>query len=201
MSRILIPGSSALLLPATTVHDDAGHVTNGNTHDHVSGDGAQIDHGGLAGLTDDDHSLYLKDSDFETAAWASHTPVLTAATTNPTLGSGSVQQGRYLPVGKMVIYRFLIQFGSSGAAAGSGRYRVSLPVNAAAVDPDDIYTTMGSGVLHDWSVGGHKELCTWQWGAATYLTGAVDNNSIFDNAPFVWTNDDRMSGTVTYQSV
>jgi hypothetical protein len=29
-------------------------------HDHVGGDGAQIDHGGLAGLTDDDHSGYDK---------------------------------------------------------------------------------------------------------------------------------------------
>lgn len=35
-------------------------VTNGNNHDHNGGDGAQIDHGGLAGLADDDHSQYLK---------------------------------------------------------------------------------------------------------------------------------------------
>jgi len=34
-------------------------VTNGDTHDHVGGDGAQIDHGGLAGLTDDDHTQYI----------------------------------------------------------------------------------------------------------------------------------------------
>lgn len=35
-------------------------VTNGDTHDHAGGDGAQIDHGGLAGLGDDDHTQYLK---------------------------------------------------------------------------------------------------------------------------------------------
>jgi len=35
-------------------------VTNGDTHDHAGGDGAQIDHGGLAGLTDDDHTQYIK---------------------------------------------------------------------------------------------------------------------------------------------
>lgn len=34
-------------------------VTNGDSHDHSGGDGAQIDHGGLAGLTDDDHTQYL----------------------------------------------------------------------------------------------------------------------------------------------
>lgn len=37
----------------------ASGVTNGNTHDHSGGDGAQVDHGGLNGLGDDDHSQYL----------------------------------------------------------------------------------------------------------------------------------------------
>jgi len=37
-----------------------GSVTNGDSHDHSGGDGAQIDHGGLNGLSDDDHSIYLK---------------------------------------------------------------------------------------------------------------------------------------------
>jgi len=35
-------------------------VTNGDSHDHVGGDGGQIDHGGLAGLSDDDHTQYIK---------------------------------------------------------------------------------------------------------------------------------------------
>lgn len=34
-------------------------VTNGDSHDHVGGDGAQIDHGGLGGLADDDHTQYV----------------------------------------------------------------------------------------------------------------------------------------------
>lgn len=37
-----------------------GSVTNGDSHDHSGGDGAQIDHGGLGGLGDDDHSQYAK---------------------------------------------------------------------------------------------------------------------------------------------
>jgi len=37
-------------------------VTNGDSHDHSGGDGAQIDHGNLGGLTDDDHSQYIKHS-------------------------------------------------------------------------------------------------------------------------------------------
>ena len=37
-------------------------VTNGNTHDHFGGDGGQVDHGGLAGIGDDDHTQYIKHS-------------------------------------------------------------------------------------------------------------------------------------------
>lgn len=34
-------------------------VTNGDSHDHSGGDGAQIDHGGLSNLSNDDHTIYL----------------------------------------------------------------------------------------------------------------------------------------------
>lgn len=37
-------------------------VTNGDSHDHAGGDGAQIDHGGLGGLADDDHTNYHTDA-------------------------------------------------------------------------------------------------------------------------------------------
>ena len=44
---------------ATAFAVAAKGVTNGDTHDHFGGDGAQIDHGNLAGLADDDHTQYL----------------------------------------------------------------------------------------------------------------------------------------------
>ncbi len=39
--------------------DTADQVTGGDSHDHVGGDGAQIDHGGTGGLSDDDHPNLL----------------------------------------------------------------------------------------------------------------------------------------------
>ena len=42
------------------LHGHAGEVTNGDSHNHAGGDGGQIDHGGLAGLADDDHTQYIK---------------------------------------------------------------------------------------------------------------------------------------------
>lgn len=60
--------------------------------------------------------------------FAAYTPALTATTTNPTLGTASVQSGRYFQIGKFVIANFAIKFGTAGAVAGSGAYRISLPV-------------------------------------------------------------------------
>lgn len=64
------------------------------------------------------------------AAWESYTPVLTASTTNPTLGTGSSTSGRYGRVNKLVYGQGQINFGTAGVSAGSGFYFVSLPVTA-----------------------------------------------------------------------
>lgn len=50
---------SAAYTASTDYAPAAAGVTGGNAHDHVGGDGAQIDHGGTAGLLDDDHTQYL----------------------------------------------------------------------------------------------------------------------------------------------
>ena len=57
----------------------------------------------------------------------SYTPALTAVTTNPTLGTGSFQEGRYQLLQKRAFVEGAIFFGSSGAAAGTGAYRISVP--------------------------------------------------------------------------
>jgi hypothetical protein len=66
------------------------------------------------------------------AAWTDYTPTLTATTTNPTLGTGAVQLASYSVIGETVFYYGTIRFGTSGTAAGSGTYEVSLPVDHAA---------------------------------------------------------------------
>src|SRR5512137_72964 len=73
----------------------AGYVTNGDAHDHSGGDGAQIDHGGLAGLSDDDHPQYIKHSlatavnDFLVASGAGSFAKKTLAEVKTALGLGS----------------------------------------------------------------------------------------------------------------
>jgi hypothetical protein len=60
-----------------------------------------------------------------TTAW---TPVLTAATTNPTNYTGA---GEYCQTGNFVLANFSITSGASWTA-GTGQYSISLPVTAAS---------------------------------------------------------------------
>lgn len=136
------------------------------------------------------------------ARWRDFTPVLTATTTDPTLGSGSVTEGRYVHlVGLgLVIYRFYIQFGSSGANAGSGEYRISTPAPISSVANPNGLVALGQVVLFDWSVSGHKELGVCTRAAASALSMKVDDATVFHNNPFTWANDDRFGGSVMYEA-
>lgn len=64
------------------------------------------------------------------AAWDTYTPVLTATTTNPTLGTGHTQLGQYIQLGKTVICTGQMNVGTTGFNAGSGIYHWSLPIAA-----------------------------------------------------------------------
>lgn len=59
-------------------------------------------------------------------AWTSYTPTLTASSSNPT---NWTQTGYYCRAGKLVICKFILTAGAS-MTAGSGLYRIALPVNA-----------------------------------------------------------------------
>ena len=97
------------------------------------------------------------------AAFTSWTPVLTAATTSPTLGTGGGggASGRYAQDGKRVEGDAVLQFGTTGVAAGSGSYTVSLPVAAATTLP---FAVLGTWYAYDSSVG-------------TLTTGVLSRNS------------------------
>lgn len=60
-------------------------------------------------------------------ACSTYTPTLTATTANPTLGTGNVRIGRYFRVQKQGWLTLQIWVASSGYAAGTGTYEISLP--------------------------------------------------------------------------
>lgn len=77
-------------------------------------------------------------------------PALTAVTVNPTLGTGSFAGGYYQLIQKRAFVQGAIYFGSSGAAAGTGAYRISVP---SAISIKNNNSPIGFGLFYDASAG------------------------------------------------
>jgi hypothetical protein len=140
------------------------------------------------------------------AAWVSFTPALTAAVTDPTLGTGNIRAGRYKQIGRLVAVRFRIVFGSAGVAAGSGTYRISLPVLGRAPLVAD--QTLGAiARLTDASAPQilHAEI---KQPTTDYVTlriiraaGAAGTGADVTNSnPWTWAANDELIGAYVYES-
>jgi hypothetical protein len=130
-----------------------------------------------------------------------YTPTLSAVTTPPTMGTGNIRDGYYsrLP-GSLIAYHFYIQFGTSGVAAGSGQYLVSLPVNAVAAGIGGSgQPAIGSAMIRDDSAGaiqaGH---CYVPGTNLTSVAFYIENATTAHNVPWTWAANDYISGTIVY---
>ena len=133
----------------------------------------------------------------EPASW---TPALTSDGTSPTMGSGATNVGRYTQLNHLAQVTFDIAFGSS-MAAGTGNYRVSLPVN---VDPgSESYQILGHGMIYDASLDDpwHVMFVALP-GAPTVARIAYENLGTNDwvtaSAPITWAQNDRIVGNLLY---
>jgi hypothetical protein len=129
---------------------------------------------------------------------STYVPVLTAATTNPTLGTGSVASGRYtLFGGNWCTTRGTIQFGSSGAAAGSGQYFISLPFTANANITAGV-SHLGCCVIRDNSAGDLRSATAYAAaGASTF--SIVQTAVVASGSPWAWATADYISWDMTYE--
>ena len=128
-------------------------VTNGNSHDHAGGDGAQIYHGGLGGLADDDHSQYLNAARHDADDHSAVTPAqIGAASADHTHTSDSIvyktsdesvanttalQNDNELvfAVGanETWIADFVLLLETAAASAGNFKFDFALPSGATAI--------------------------------------------------------------------
>ena len=74
------------------------------------------------------------------AVWESYTPAWTGSTSNPSVGAGFIE-GRYCQLQTLIIVTGFIIPGA-GWSAGSGTYRVSLPINALSTNAPIGYATL-----------------------------------------------------------
>lgn len=137
--------------------------------------------------------------------YTAYTPVLTASTTNPTLGTGSVASGRYIRRGKEVSGHATIIFGTSGVAAGSGTYFISLPVAQRTADAGSppLRRSLGTAELFDSSASTPAAAMTITPAsnpnvAAIRVFSGV--NPVGDNVPWTWAASDRIQITFKYET-
>ena len=136
-----------------------------------------------------------------------YVPALTAATTNPTLGSGSSQTGWWKRVDDLIIGGGQIKFGTSGVAAGSGTYYVSLPFLVSSTFMIASSSTAGGHAvgliwMRDNSapaadgglmqIDGTADKCFME----DMTTGGIVNNA----APWIWAASDVINFNFFYQA-
>lgn len=132
------------------------------------------------------------------SAWTSWTPTLTAVTTNPTMGTGALRTGGYEQDGRRVTCRGHIKFGTSGAAAGSGIYEVSLPVTAKSLSPG---RQQGSVTAFDNSGNDFADGAVFiESGATTKARFSIDSTVVTNAWPWTWANLDQLDFTLTYEA-
>lgn len=129
------------------------------------------------------------------AAYTGYTPALTAVTTNPTLGTGSTATGRYTQDNKTVHAQFNLTFGTSGTNAGSGGYRISLPVTAAA-GPD----VFGHGYIYDSSTGLAIPCVFTRVTTTTAQIAYGAGGFVAHGTPFAWAASDQIQGDLVYEA-
>lgn len=143
--------------------------------------------------------LNTLDARTPSGAWTAFTPTLTAVTTNPTLGTGGTATGRYNQIGKLVEAHTIIVFGSASVGAGSGSYRVALPVSAHANA-----TILGTGMLFDSSAVQMKHITAIFQSSTTatlYLGDAAAGVYEVTHAnPWTWAANDQIWIKFSYEA-
>ena len=130
-------------------------------------------------------------------AWTSYTPTLTASTTNPT---NWTQTGYYMRAGKLVICKFILTAGAS-VTAGSGTYRVALPVNASttiSVGPSMAYVfdSSASAIMHP-RISIDNTAYVGLWYPAAWPSGA---NTAVGSGTYTWAQNDQIAGALVYEA-
>ena len=133
-----------------------------------------------------------------TDAWTSYTPTLTASTTNPT---NWTQTGYYARVGKLVIAKGTLTAGGA-MTAGSGTYRIALPVNAQTALGNAVLE--GSTYLYDNSTGNAYSIAVPYAANTAYIqlvygTGGTVA-TVAHNAPWTWAASDSIQFAFSYEA-
>lgn len=125
--------------------------------------------------------------------WSSFSLTLTASVTNPTIGNGTLS-GRYIQIGKLVVFNISWTFGST-STAGDGTYIFALPVTASGAGYTFAANLLDSG--------------TRRYGLAGFLHSTTQlrcvqldasGSTLTHNSPIIWATGDGVVITGMYEA-
>lgn len=178
--------SAGLASQLNTNFDDVIDAFNNHRHTGVGTDANGITTSGLA------PGSFLNVAD----TWTPFTSTWAANSGTPTLGNGTLN-ARYFRAGKFLAVRYLLVWGSTTSAAGTGLWNFTLPFNNSATGFSE-HNSFGDCYLEDKAVVGYfgcgrvlssqlNKLTVAVYGAAsTYVT----DGSISASVPFTWGSGD-----------
>jgi hypothetical protein len=143
------------------------------------------------------------DIDAHEAAWTTYTPVFTTASGSPAVGTGGGGNitGRHKKIGRLCTVSGYMKFGTTGASAGTGEWRMSLPFTAATVTDQ---AWLGSVYMNDASAGasGHFIGTAVVASGGTYATfyGGNAAAQVTGTTPVAWSPGDAIRWEVTYET-
>lgn len=131
-------------------------------------------------------------------AASSGSAALTAASVNPTLGTGGTSTNHYIQIGKLVVVWGVVIFGSSGVNPGAGEYHVALPVTAASPQGGG---ALGSCVLYDSSAGTFN-LAVGYFSSSTVCRFAITGTNLVvtEGTPWTWAANDQINYFMAYEA-
>lgn len=135
-----------------------------------------------------------------------YTPVFSATTTSPNLGSTGTTEGWYSKVGDVVYYQFMIRFAGTGVTDGSGTYHISVPFTPKSITNSSLtprglmrYVSIGSGNSRDYSLHLNPSIEIRFMNATAYGSNlALTNSTMGVTGGF--NAGDLVSGQVTYHA-
>lgn len=136
----------------------------------------------------------------------SYTPALTAATTDPSLGTGGIITGFYYCIFDQVYTWGELRF-KTGLSVGSGNYIVTLPFPANTFKTPSVNIgagpVIGSGQVWDNSVANSRFPVYVQLRTATQIMFGNHNNAttrgVSDSGTIPWAIDDGIAWSARYQ--
>jgi hypothetical protein len=137
------------------------------------------------------------------AAWTTYTPTFSTASGSPAVGTGGGGNitGRHKKVGRLCTVSGYMKFGTTGASAGTGEWRMSLPFTAAT-STDQGWT--GDIYINDASAGasGHFHGVAVVLSGGTYATFYAGNagTQVTGTTPVAWSPGDSIRWEITYET-